>query len=401
MNPGFLFCLSGLILWFTMIPEAKDLPSGDFQGVVNKASKLNDPKPALFDVQESTLRGLEDARAVFFTDDAHGWVGGSKLYKTDDGAQTWKEIKLAVSPNADVQQILFLNRSLGWVLLTKRTRPYVPDSGQYEVWLLHTKDGGQSWSLQYHDTQASVTQIAFSDEQNGWLTGLKYHGTKGVTYSHLALRTSNQGERWLDISEGLNRIRSDRKDVFGQPVNDGVMGIVPEGTLAADVITARRRVFKTADGGKTWRQTADLGEDPGQAGITRFEKNESYLWIAGGFDDDEGIGGSLTTNEPDNAWVSHGLDGTFFADAISLSPREFLACGYIKDSKKGVELQDGVIVYSADGGRNWAVVYRNAKVKKISVLARVGSELVWAVGEHGLILKLKRSSSTKPFARRR
>lgn len=364
------------------------------QIVVNRKSHLDEARPSPFKVQEIKLQGLENPRALFFCDDVHGWVaGGNKVYKTDDGGRTWKDMGLAAPPGAHVQQILFLNPSLGWIVLQKEA-PYVLDNREYKAWLFHTGDGGQSWSSQYQDQQVAVTQLAFSDEQTGWLVGIKYVGLTGVTYTPLALRTNDHGRHWSDVSEGLIRITSDKRDVLGAPVNDSIMGIIPKGPLTAEVVTGRMRIIKTADGGKSWRRTTDLGEEHFWLGIKGFGGTENDLWIAGSMDDEEGIAGELTVGEFGNPWVRYGLGGVFFSDALALSRREFLACGYIRSIEETSEFQNGAIVYSADGGNSWSVVYRNTKVKKISQLAAISSKEIWAVGDDGLILRLRRSSSS-------
>jgi photosystem II stability/assembly factor-like uncharacterized protein len=48
-----------------------------------------------------------------------------------------------------------------------------------------------------------------------------------------------------------------------------------------------------------------------------------------------------------------------------------------------------VLLVSSDGGRNWSVIYRNTKIKSINAIAAINSEFVWAVGDDGLILRVK------------
>src|SRR2546421_2550256 len=172
--------------------------------VVYSRSQLDENKPSSFNVHETPLKGLTNPSAIYFFDDMDGWIGaGDRLFKTRDAAKTWNETKLPISDEVKVRQILFLNPSTGWVLLSKKIPDYVKDNRDHKSWLLYTNDGGSSWSTQYEGEFVALTQVSFSESQNGWLVGIKYIGSKGVTYTHFALRTNDQGQHWSDVSSGI------------------------------------------------------------------------------------------------------------------------------------------------------------------------------------------------------
>jgi hypothetical protein len=175
------------------------------------------------------------------------------------------------------------------------------------------------------------------------------------------------------------------------------MGIIAEGPLAADVITSRKKIIRTTSGGRTWELAASIADKSDQqSGIRQFGMTGNRFWVITSADSREGTRGVLTVEEAGSSFVRHGLGGVYFADGLSLSEREFLICGYTKKVEQRPQgpywRQEGVILYSADNGNNWLVVYRNKNVKQINTLAAVDSYHIWAVGDGGLILQLKRSS---------
>lgn len=370
--------------------------------VANWASHLDEGKRSSFGFDVSKLNEPVDLDAVYFSDQAHGWIGGGpNIYKTDNGGKNWERLKTDIESGAHVEDIMFVSPSSGWVVVEKNSN-YVLDYPEYRAWLMHTDDGGRSWQVQYDEKQVEITRVIFSDEQNGWLTGIRYIGTKGVTYTHLVLQTSDQGHQWSDVSDNLVRLTSDERDTFGDPINDGIIGIIPEGPGSAHVVTGRMKVFKTTNGGKDWHQTAEIRDElDQQSAIRRFGMTGNHLWVASSADSQEGTRGVITVEDTDNSWARHELDGVYFADSVSLSKDEFVACGYIKTLEQeaaGYEARmHGVVLYSSDSGRNWLVVYRNDNLKSVNALAIVDANHIWAVGDRGFILRLERS---RPEVRR-
>ena len=369
--------------------RSNSLAVQDQQSLVSTVAELKESTNPLFMIEASTVKGLDNARVLHFYDEKHGWVSdGTVLYKTDDGGKVWTKTEIVVPPGAEVRQILFVNPFVGWVVLQK-VSDLIIDNPDFKGWLLFTSDGGQSWSTQYEELRVSGLRIAFSDELNGWLSGIKYIGS-GVTYTYVARRTSDQGKNWLDVSDGLAHPGSGNKDAFRDAHNDGLMEIVPAGPLGAVGITARSSVVKTSDGGKVWQQIANLRQSPDSAVIKRFGQTGNKLWMVTGADGIEGVGADLTVEAMPNSWIAHTVPGAFFADALSLSKDEFVTCGYFKYPDKSKNLQDGAVFYSADGGQRWTFAYRSNKVKRINMLALAGTDNIWAAANDGMLLHMKR-----------
>lgn len=330
--------------------------------------------------------GREALDSVFFLDETRGWiVGGRALFKTVDGGNTWQRVTIDMPPYAEIVDISFVNPLLGWVALQKR----VPDALSHEeneFWLMQTGDGGQSWRLQHQDQDVVVAHISFANEQEGWLTGIRYVGLGPLRFNFVVLHTSDQGRHWMEVSGELNRIAANDDGI----VNDGIASIIPKGSLTATLLTNRGVIFKTIDGGQNWQQIEVIHGELPQTHICCFGVNEGeHLWLAGGAYSIEGVWGVLAVEQGNKSWTRYRLGGVYFADALFLSEQQVLACGSISTDENDLSRRDGVVLYSSDGGRNWSIIYRNTQIRSINDLAVVNSTHVLAVGGGGSVIRLE------------
>lgn len=226
--------------------------------------------------------GRESMAPLNVVDEMHGWAaGGSDLYKTADGGKTWVKVSLEAPPASKVASISFVNPSRGWVILQNEAAD-VSAYKENHFRLVQTDDGGATWGVRYEGGESEARRVSFFDEQHGWVVGVKYTGARPVRVP-LILNTSDYGRSWVDVSEGVNRLLAEDKNAFGQQVNDEVAEITAEGPLTAVVISARRKLFKTVDGGRSWRQAGSLHEEPMQTRICCLgTQGGERLWVGGG-----------------------------------------------------------------------------------------------------------------------
>jgi len=102
--------------------------------------------------------------------------------------------------------------------------------------LVHTSDGGATWTQQNSGTTGLIDDVYFTDASNGWAVS-EYHGD--FVSPGLVLRTTDGGQTWVEQSTG----------VFGNyhdiDFADGLNGwIVGQGGL----------MLRTTDGGETWTE---------------------------------------------------------------------------------------------------------------------------------------------------
>ncbi len=120
---------------------------------------------------------------IFFTDSLHGWAGGNSggLIHTNDGGTTWT--KQVYPEYSNCNSIFFTNSSKGWA------------AGNNEF--IVTSDGGEHWT-QIESNSYTLQDIQFVSSQSGWASGDR--GT--------ILRTKDGGNNWSNLSSITNTYNS-------------------------------------------------------------------------------------------------------------------------------------------------------------------------------------------------
>ncbi len=206
---------------------------------------------------------------------------------------------VGAQPNAwlahDLFSVSFPTESDGWVC------------GRWGT-ILHTSDGGATWTPQDSGTDYTLSSIFFIDSQKGWAIG------DGGTI----ISTQNAGDSWVRLE---------------CPVDSFLMGLHFTDARTGWIVTEWTTILHTKDGGITW-ETQHTGEDfilksisfcnaqtgwaVGEYGYIYHTKDGGRTWIqqAGefGFSEDgsEIIGGNFLFHvvaiDPMTAWVA-GIDG--------------------------------------------------------------------------------------------
>ncbi|MGH7637273.1 MAG: WD40/YVTN/BNR-like repeat-containing protein [Gemmatimonadaceae bacterium] len=148
----------------------------------------------------------------------------------------WEPV--SYSEDLDLTDVFFVTTNVGWVSGAGGT-------------LLHTRDGGDNWTVVLGGDPASpdaqIEKLRFLDERHGWAV----QGRK-------LLRTTD-GESWEDF--GATPVRMGDY-VFLTPL----AGVAAAGTSEQ---SAPDHVFRTEDGGRTWNQVAPCAVKVNVDGLNR------------------------------------------------------------------------------------------------------------------------------------
>ncbi|HEX4895792.1 MAG TPA: YCF48-related protein [Solimonas sp.] len=143
-------------------------------------------------------------------------VGDHGVILTSEDGKAWQQVPSPVSQM--LTRLRFLDEKNGWAV-------------GYDATILHTADGGRTWSLQHRDPEARVLfDVLFLDAQNGLAVG-----GYGSLY-----RTADGGKTWerqtnpvTEIAQHFNRILA---------LADGTLFVAGE----------RGMLARSKDAGATW-----------------------------------------------------------------------------------------------------------------------------------------------------
>ena len=262
-------------------------------------------------------------QAVFFLDDSTGWIGASSgIFRTVDGV-IWNQTLQGV----DSKNIWFRDAQHGWAI--------VDDDS-----IIHTADGGLSWSGQPCANSAPVelNAFAFNSQDYGVCVGMYGHvRTKGEQLSQWQGRgTSSLYGKIVDIHV-LNDM-----EVW-------LCGVEYAGFSDPNMYGYeyfRNALLHTVDGGEHWTKTTF--PDTTIYGFTDiFFWNSRNGWVTGNLDF-HGPNVILHTTDGGNTWQEQqsglswvGLGKIFFVDSLH---------GWIAGSEWSTQ---GILFITHDGGDTW------------------------------------------------
>jgi photosystem II stability/assembly factor-like uncharacterized protein len=304
---------------------------------------------------DSRLRGLSPVSARV------AWASGSGgvVLRTVDGGRNWQQVGPPGTADLQFRDIEAFDAEHATILAI----------GEGEASRIYrTSDGGAHWTLafQNEDPAAFYDCMAFFDSRRG----LALSDPVGGKFRILATRDG--GRSWQVLpSDGM------------PPALDGEAGFAASGTC---LVTAgpdayfasggpAARVFRSGDGGRTWRVTATTVKASASAGIFSLAFRDPRHGLAIGGDylvPDSATDNLALTRDGGRTWQpATGPDG-YRSGAAWLAGRVALAVG-----PSGSDI-------SYDGGRTWTG-FDTGSFDSVQC-TRDGA--CWSSGEHGRIARL-------------
>ncbi|MFC1966715.1 WD40/YVTN/BNR-like repeat-containing protein [Chloroflexota bacterium] len=241
-------------------------------------------------------------RGVDFIDANNGWVAAYDgiIIHTTDGGNTWS--LQYDGPQYFLNDIDFVDANNGWAVGTDGT-------------ILHTSDGGVTWDTQANVYRHALLSVDFVDANTGWVSGTQsgiWHTNDGGatwTYQSSGIPTSPNGDLYIDFADSNN----------GWVVNYG------------------GRISHTTDGGATWVRQYNTGTTSWLKGVHSVDANNVWAVGKGGVVIHTTDGGTSWT--PQNTGTTEILAGVHFVD---------INTGWASGNK-------GVIIHTSDGGATWTL----------------------------------------------
>ena len=189
---------------------------------------------------------------ITFVDRSIGWIVGSKcgssgvILRTDDGGSTWR-ILVDTAENGGYRSVHFANHNEGWIVGFNGFDNRDPDI------ILHSTNGGVSWSDQVSPKVGGLSDVAFKDSSIGYAVGLT-----NVRYA--VVKTTDGGATWILAGpkmQSMNRLWS---IAVGDP---------------QDILAVGEYLSRSRDGGVSW--TLETLEQPKSiGGVFSIDRNNSW-----------------------------------------------------------------------------------------------------------------------------
>ena len=285
--------------------------------------------------------------------------------------------------------VSFVDSVNGWALL----HGVDPPSTEMRR-ILHTTDGGKTWTLRYQDTEALFYGIHFVNETHGWLSG-----------SGKASITTDGGFTW-------------RQSIFNNVFAYDGFDVFFVDSLNGWICCAGGWIYHSSDGGLHWEEqhsgtnvwlqeihflTPELGyaagtyESYGSDIITTTDggKNWKTCFYTRAQILDMHVIDSLNIWAPGrNGSVFNTTDGGINWNEHFIAGGHPLSCISFRDSRFGwVGAADGFTAYTLDGGETW-IPQPVSKFQGFQDIAVLGRETACIVGWGSVFLHY--NGSVKP-----
>lgn len=219
--------------------------------------------------------------------------------------------------------------------------------------LLHTEDGGATWTAQTSGTTQNLRGVAFTDALDGWAVGNA--GT--------ILHTTNGGTIWTPQTSGTLH------DLQGVSFADALHGWAV-GTF--------NTLLHTSDGGNTWTSVfSNLAVQEGSTAVA--SPDASNAWITSAFHIQH-------TGDGGNTWTNQYTSGLTNIDAIAFPN--------ISDGWAVTNGFDDFVLHTSDGGASWAEQNHGGGGIPLHGIAFADASNGWAVGRLGAITHTTNGGST-------
>lgn len=303
-------------------------------------------------------------RGVSAVSERVAWASGAgaTVLRTVDGGTTWQ--KLNVTDEAlDFRDVNAIDADTAYVLSIGNG----PTSRIYK-----TTDAGKTWQLQFknEDPKAFLDAMSFWDANHGIAFG------DSVDLQFYILTTDNGGRTWSRVpTTNLPAALGNEGAFAASGTNIAIFGKTHAwiGTGAS----AKSRVLRTSDRGRTWQVAETPLASGGSAGIFSIAFRDAQHGVIAGGDykkEQEAVDNLAVTSDGGITWtLVKGLSG--FRSVVA----------YVPGTKTLIALGPSGGDYSVDDGKTWTPI-TGPGFDTFSFVP--GKPLGWGAGAQGIIGRL-------------
>jgi predicted outer membrane repeat protein len=280
----------------------------------------------------------ENIRSADFINGEIGWLcGEEKIFKTEDGGQSWMIIPTEwFDPMLD-----FINESVGWATAI--------DNNDNSVKVFKTVDGGQNWFIQKKFPNVWSTSLYAVNDRDVYLAAID--SNQWDPDFGIIMGTSDGGKTWIDVTPINNSCL-----FFSVSFLDSNVGIV-----------SGECILRTFDGGVTWDEKS-LSE-PSIIHSLQFI-NESTGYFSSHDASRRSQDALFKTTDKYNSW-DRILEGVLSYSAVG-------------NNTIFAIIENGILMKSSDGGNTWTGIHLG--MTQLFNIKFVDNSTGWIWG-NGTILK--------------
>jgi photosystem II stability/assembly factor-like uncharacterized protein len=187
----------------------------------------------------------------FLTSDLWSWEGD--LYYTNNAGKDWQKINQIKCVRPAPTEVHFLTAKIGWIPLEQGAGP-VPGG------LMYTEDGGKNFARVGNENEIDgVKEVDFISKQKGWAIGID-----DISQGHYLVHTTDGGKTWSQVypklspTEDISFVNAQQGFGLGELSNYGAL-------------------LSTTDGGETWQQIYDFGKQYLPCKLSFVNRNVGWI----------------------------------------------------------------------------------------------------------------------------
>jgi photosystem II stability/assembly factor-like uncharacterized protein len=301
--------------------------------------------------EDVTPDGIEKITSSLFIDPDNGWITDDfSILHTSDNGRNWEGISSSITTE-NLYDVHFTDPNSGWVL----------ESNNKAASILHTDNGGHSWTRQPVSDSSYLNSIYFIDNSRGWAAGYA-----GIYY------TTNGGEEWI----AADTDRRSRESIhFADEQNGWIVG-------------RGGGIYHTSDGGKTWnRQYCDTVVNLNS--VYFVDKNRGWA-----------VGGNWDWSSMISIWIAyviHTTDGGRTWD-VQFSERLYLGSDlhsvfFIDENTGWIAAGRGTMLHTVNAGQTWTFQNSSTDTMLLDIYF-ADKNNGCAVGYYGKVIKTSDGGAT-------
>lgn len=263
---------------------------------------------------------------------------GDGMYKSTDAGKTWKHIGLAETRH--IGEVYVHPKNPDWVYVAAQGNPWGKDEHRG---LYLSKNGGESWEkILYVSDDSGIVDMTVSDEDPNFMmvTSWQFQRkpwalTSGGPNSKV-FKTTDGGKTWKETGKGLPKLKG-KLGIDISPANPNIVYMVVE---------AKEReggVYRSDDAGETFKHTSN--------DATTFARPWYYIHVI------------ADPNDEDEIWVMNSFAMKSIDGGKTFSGEPFTHVDHHdmwinpNDSNIMINANDGGAAVTYNGGKSWSSIY--------------------------------------------